>query len=526
MKINKPVTNTEVDYPEDYNILSTTNLKGALTYCNDDFIKVSGFTEEELIGHNHNIVRHPDMPPAAFSDLWSHLKSEKPWMGIVKNRCKDGSYYWVDAYVTPIKENGGTNEYQSVRTKPDRKIVRRAENIYRQLMEGKTPLALRLPKFSIRTKLATGFALAVIPPLGALAGNGAVNSLTTWAIAAFSLATAAATTHLLSRRISAGAHFARKVVDNPLMQLIYTESTDEIGQMALAMKMQASELRAVVGRVSDSSKQLKGSAESLASTIEQTNVRVHEQQSQTNQVAAAMHEMSATVQEVARNAAYAAEGTNEARQSADEGRAVVDETIRSIQDVASGVDQAAEVINQLYSNAANISTVVDVIRGIAEQTNLLALNAAIEAARAGEQGRGFAVVADEVRTLAQRTQQSTQEIQDMVERLEVGANDAVKAMKQGTEKTESSVQRATAAGKALADIAAGISKISDMNTQIATAAEEQSAVADEINRNVGVINDLGQVTADEAYRNGEISQKLIHEARHQQQLVAQFQRRA
>jgi len=105
MKINMPVNDTEINYPSHYNILSTTNLKGAITYCNDDFIEVSGFTEEELIGNNHNMVRHPDMPPAAFGDLWSHLKNEKPWMGIVKNRCKDGSYYWVDAYVTPIKEN-------------------------------------------------------------------------------------------------------------------------------------------------------------------------------------------------------------------------------------------------------------------------------------------------------------------------------------------------------------------------------------------------------------------------------------
>ncbi len=525
MKINTPVTDTEVDYPEDYNILSTTNLKGALTYCNDHFVEVSGFTEDELIGRNHNVVRHPDMPPAAFADLWSHLKSEKPWMGIVKNRCKDGNYYWVDAYVTPIKENGVVNEYQSVRTKPDRNIVRRAETVYRQLMQGQTPLALRLPKFSIRSKLATGFALALAPPLWALIGNSALVSPATWTIVGLSLMTAVATTHLVSRRITAGARMAREVIDNPIMQLIYTDSTDEVGAMALAMKMRTSELRAVVGRISDSSQQLKGSAESLASTIERTNVRVHEQQSQTDQVAAAMHEMSATVQEVARNAAYAADATTEAQQAADEGRAVVTETIQSIRDVAGCVEQAAEVINQLHSNAANIGTVVDVIRGIAEQTNLLALNAAIEAARAGEQGRGFAVVADEVRTLAQRTQQSTQEIQDMVERLQAGANKAVRAMESGTEQTESSVQRATAAGTALEAITRVITKISDMSTQIATASEEQSAVAEEINSNVAAINELSQGTADEAYQNGEISQKLIHEARRQQQLVTQFQRR-
>ena len=523
MKINTPVTNTEVDYPEDYNLLSTTNLKGAITYCNDDFIKVSGFTEDELIGRNHNVVRHPDMPPAAFRDLWSSLKSKQSWMGIVKNRCKDGSYYWVDAYVTPIRENGEVKEYQSVRTKPDNKIVKRAEQIYKQLMQGKTPLALRLPKFGIRAKLITGFTLAVAPPLAALTGGLSLDSLATWTMAGLSLGSAVLTTWLISRRVTEAAHIARKTINNPLMQLIYTNSTDEIGEVTLAMKMQASELRAVVGRISDSSLSLKGSAESLASTIEQTNVHIHEQQSQTDQVATAMHEMSATVQEVASNTAFAAEATTNAQESADEGRTVVNQTIQAIRDVASGVEHAAEVINQLHTDAATISTVVDVIRGIAEQTNLLALNAAIEAARAGEQGRGFAVVADEVRTLAQRTQQSTQEIQNMVERLQAGANEAVDAMEQGKGKTESSVQCATEAGKALENIATVIGKISDMNTQIATSTEEQSAVAGEISDNIIAINALCQSTSDEAYKNGEISQQLIHEARRQQQLVEQFQ---
>jgi methyl-accepting chemotaxis protein len=393
-------------------------------------------------------------------------------------------------------------------------------------MQGKTPLALRLPRVSVRSKLIAGFALAVVPPVWALlAGAGVLSGTAIWAIAGLSLGSAAATTHLVSRRIAEGVRAAHSVIDNRLMQLVYTNSTDDIGAMALAMKMQASELRAVVGRISDSSLRLKGSAESLASTIEQANVRVHEQQAQTDQVATAMHEMSATVQEVACNAAFAADATVSAQQAADEGHAVVSEAIQSIRNVAGGVEQAAAAINQLHSNAANIGTVVDVIRDIAEQTNLLALNAAIEAARAGEQGRGFAVVADEVRTLAQRTQQSTREIQEMVERLQEGANGAVEAMEQGTEKTESSVQRAAAAGQALDDIAKAISKINDMNTQIATAAEEQSAVAEEINSNVAAINELGQGTADEAYRNGEISQKLIHEARRQQQLVEQFWRR-
>ncbi len=526
MKINTPVTDTEIDYPENYNILSTTDFKGAITYCNADFVEISGFSIEELSGRNHNIVRHPDMSPAAFTDLWSSMKREQPWMGIVKNRCKDGRYYWVDAYVAPIKEHGKVQGYQSVRTKPERSTVRRAEKIYRQLMQGRMPLALRLPAIGIHSKLAAGFTLALVPPLWVLATGSTVGSLTTWAIGALSLCAAGVTTALISGRLRAGARVARKIIDNRTMQLVYTDSTDEVGAMTLAIKMIASELRAVVGRINDSSLHLKGSAESLAGSIEHTSERVNEQQTQTDMVATAMNEMSATVQEVARNAAYAADRTAEAQHFAGKGRSVVDETIQSIRDVSEGVEQAAGVINQLNDDATRIGTVVDVIRGIAEQTNLLALNAAIEAARAGEQGRGFAVVADEVRTLAQRTQQSTQEIQNMVERLQTGVNEAVDVMGQGTRKTEVSVQCATAAGNALEDIARTISEISDMNLQIATAAEEQSAVAEEINRNVATINELGQGTADEARHNGEISQQLIDEAQRQQQLVAQFQHRA
>lgn len=524
MKINTPVTNTEVDYPADYNLLSTTDLKGTTTYCSKDFIKVSGFSEPELTGRNHNVIRHPDMPPAAFADLWSNLKLERPWMGIVKNRCKDGSYYWVDAYVTPIKEQGKVDEYQSVRSKPERSIVRRAEKIYQQLMQGKMPLALRLPKVSIRSRLIAGFAFTMAPLLWVLMGNTEINGFSIGVAAMMSLAVAMLTTWRVSRRLSSGARAAHKVIDNPLMQLIYTNSTDEVGAMTLAMKMQDSELRAIVGRVSDSSLTLKDSTESLASTIEQTNLCMTDQHAQTDHVATAMRDMSATVQEVARNASYAADGAMQAQQSAIEGREVVNKTIQSIQEVAGNVDQAAEVVNQLNGDAASIGTVVDVIRGIAEQTNLLALNAAIEAARAGEQGRGFAVVADEVRMLAQRTQQSTQEIQDMVEHLQMRVKEAVKAMEKSTGKTEGSVQCATAAGKSLEDITEVIASISDMNTQIATAAEEQSSASEEINANVAAINELGQDIADTTTQNGEISQKLINEVHRQQQLVAQFQR--
>ncbi len=158
MKKNLPVTEVEVTFSDRANILSTTDLKGAITYVNDDFIKISGFEEEELIGKNHNIVRHPDMPPAAFQMLWESLKKGKSWMGLVKNRCKNGDHYWVHAYATPIERNGAVAEYQSVRRKADKEHVHRAEWLYPQLMAGKSPGVIR-PGLSLNRKMQLYFTL-------------------------------------------------------------------------------------------------------------------------------------------------------------------------------------------------------------------------------------------------------------------------------------------------------------------------------------------------------------------------------
>lgn len=524
MKINQPVTRHEINFPETYNILSTTDLKGAITYCNKDFIEISGFTLDELEGSNHNIVRHPDMPPAAFEDLWTSLKNDRPWMGMVKNRCKDGSFYWVDAYVTPIKVNDIVNEYQSVRTKPDRALIKQAESTYQLLIQGKLPFRLRLPNITTGIKLTLGFSVAVVPPLALLIATNGIASLSTLLTCGLSLFGSVSTIFLVSKRITQITRISRKVIQNPLMQWVYTQSTDDVGEIELAIKMQSSELRAVVGRVSDSSLSLKESVDDLSSIIEKNNKSIHEQQVQTNQVATAMNEMSSTVHEVARNATHASESTFEAQQAAQDGQQVVNNTITSISEVASSIDQTSKVINKLNDDAGNITSIVEAIRGIADQTNLLALNAAIEAARAGEQGRGFAVVADEVRTLAQRTQASTEEIQAMVENLQAGSDQAVKMMLEGRKKSDACVQHATDAGDMLNNITHAVSIVSDVNTQIATAAEEQSAVAEEINMNIVHINEAAQETVNNAAKTSIISKNLSEEAQRQQQLVIQFQR--
>jgi methyl-accepting chemotaxis protein len=278
----------------------------------------------------------------------------------------------------------------------------------------------------------------------------------------------------------------------------------------------------LVKEILGSAGQLAAAAEELSAITEQTNDGVLRQQGEIEQVATAMNEMSATVTEVSRNASSAAGAAQEADDRAKEGCEVVNTTVETINNLASEVERTSEVIENLKGDSISIGTVLDVIRDIAEQTNLLALNAAIEAARAGEQGRGFAVVADEVRTLASRTQQSTREINDMIERLQNGANQAVKVMEMGRTKAEESVEQAAKAGGALQAITGVVDNIRSMNIQIASAAEEQSSTAEEINRNIVNISEVAQETAGGSQQTASASDELARLASDLQSQVGKF----
>ena len=250
------------------------------------------------------------------------------------------------------------------------------------------------------------------------------------------------------------------------------------------------------------------STDEMSAVANDTRQITSDQQQQIDQVATAINEMTATVQEVARNTSEAAEAAVKADEEADNGRSIVNQTLNSIQSLESTVSNATDVIGTLDQDSQNIGTVLDVIKGIAEQTNLLALNAAIEAARAGEQGRGFAVVADEVRTLASRTQASTQEIEDTIAKLQSGAQNAVQAMTQGRQQTTATVQQAREVSQSLDSIAQAVNIIKDMNQQVATAGEEQSAVSNEINQNISRISELAHAGSEDAEKTAQSSSKL------------------
>ncbi|SEE04959.1 methyl-accepting chemotaxis protein [Pseudomonas anguilliseptica] len=521
MRNNQPITQRERTFPAQQRLISTTDLKGQITYCNDAFVEISGFSRDELIRAPHNLVRHPDVPAAVFQHMWDTLKKGQPWMGIVKNRCKSGDHYWVNAYVTPVTENNQVVGYESVRVKPTAEQVRRAEALYQRINSGKSAIPNSDRWLPI---VQDWLPFILVSQVGFLIGVW-LDSSWGFAIAAgLSVPLGLAGLNWQQRGLKRLLRLADQTTSDPLIAQMYTDSRGAQGRLDMSILSQEARLKTCLTRLQDTAEQLTLQAKQADALAHNSSAGLERQRSETDQVATAINEMAATTLEVASNVARTAIATQDANRLTSAGRGIAAETRQAIQRLSQSVGDTGETVTRLAQDSTEIGGVVDVIKGIADQTNLLALNAAIEAARAGEMGRGFAVVADEVRSLAQRTAESTGQIHQLIAKLQRTAEEAVLTMEVGRKQADEGVERVQQADEALAGISDAVANITDMANQIAAAAEEQSAVADEVNRSITTIAQLADQTAGEAHDTALLSEALTATANGQYALVERFNR--
>ncbi|MFA5170475.1 MAG: methyl-accepting chemotaxis protein [Sulfuriferula sp.] len=488
MRNNMPVTGVEYVLNDSETIVSKTDLQGNITYINQDFINISGFSEKELIGAPQNIVRHPDMPREAFADFWHTLKSGKAWTGLVKNRCKNGDHYWVEANAAPMVENGKVVGYTSIRIKPDRAQVQAAESAYREIRNGNSKLEVIegeavsrslfsrlnvLERMHFKTKMIMSSAL-----LALLFALNLISSLLSQPPAYWSI-TASSAGLMLS--ILFGFTFYRSIV-KPLQRVqrdidrmsagdltgkIESNGENELGKVIQSLRILQINVKLLVGQIKEASDIVNTGAAEISSGNTNLSSRTESQASSLEETAAAMEQLTSTVKQNADNAYEANKLVTSTSDIAVKGGAAVGNVINTM--------------SAIQDSSSKIADIIGVIDSIAFQTNILALNAAVEAARAGEQGRGFAVVATEVRSLAQRSAAAAKEIKVLID-------DSVEKVELGSKLVDE-------AGKTMSEIVSSVNGVASYMSDITAASKEQSAGIEEVNQAVMQMDEMTQQNA-------------------------------
>lgn len=487
MRQNLPVTNTEFQFPDGVTLVSTTDLKSHITYCNPAFIAVSGYSREELIGQPHNLVRHPDMPPEAFRDMWATLQSGSPWSAMVKNRRKTGEHYWVMANATPVLENGQPVGYMSVRTKPTREQVAQAEALYARMRSesasGNVTLALsrgRLVRTGWRGLLqrwteptlgrkmgaiTLALAFGVLFMERAIVGASEGWQWVGYGVAlALALATATWMRRMMVAPLGEAITFANRMAAGDLGARLSSQHRGEFGELARALNQLNVNLQAVVSDVRHEVEGVQVASSEIAAGNHDLSARTESQASSLEETAASMEELSSTVEHSANAAREAASLSERASQVAREGNEAMHKVVQTM--------------DEIHKSSSRIGEIIQVIDGISFQTNILALNAAVEAARAGEQGRGFAVVAGEVRNLAQRTLTAAKEIKVLID-------DSAAKVSQGSELVHGT-------GRTMGQVVTAVEQVNSLISDITSAAREQSMGLSQINQAVGQLDSVTQ----------------------------------
>jgi aerotaxis receptor len=539
MRNNQPVSGREYPFPHGKTVISYTNLKGQITRANEAFIELSGFTKEELMSQPHNLVRHPDMPPEAFRDLWDTLKKGRPWNGLVKNRRKDGDHYWVRAYASPLADGTG---YVSVRVAVTRQETNAADQLYAQmrnddsirLEEGQpvgggilAKLMRRLGSTGIAARLwwmavsgIVGFILLIsvgrsdldetVVVILALLGSIAL-LMQAWMVVS-----------KIKNGLLASREAAESIANGDLTRPLPAPSKDELGDLNAALSVMRNNLLELIANVREgifSLNQVSGDVSSSA----QHSSKVTEMQSEAaSGMAAAMEELSVSIDQINEHANDAHRVSQVSSVQAMEGGRVIHSTATEMENISTSVNLVSEKINGLEEYSKQISGIANSIREIADQTNLLALNAAIEAARAGEQGRGFAVVADEVRKLAERTTNSTTEISGMIVNIQEGTKQAVQEMGLSVARVNEGVKLARQAGDSVGSIRQAAEHAVHAVDDITQAIEEQSMAAKDIAQRIEKIAQGTEENSRAATKTASSAEKMTALSKQLDELAARF----
>ncbi|NGM87596.1 PAS domain-containing protein [Parapusillimonas sp. SGNA-6] len=503
MRKNFPVYNVETKVRADQYLISKTDKKGKITYANPAFVEISGYTREELIGKPHNLIRHPDMPASAFQDLWDTLHAGKPWLGLVKNRRKDGGFYWVLANVAPIFEHGEVTGYASVRVKASDEQIEAAQDFYDRINAGENtgytvkegqrvrtgwrrlldvvalPFADTLKAGMFRMAALSTGTIAVSAWFAATGGLPAEHRA--WALAGIGVATLANLAYgwriaeRMIKPLQGAAKIARQVAAGNLQIDIDTEQRGEVGNLYFYLDLMRKSLIGIASDVHAGAYSTARGAQILDASNTNLSARTEDQAASLQETAASMEELTVTVKQNADNAHLASQLANESMQTAKRGGTVVSDVVATMQGI--------------HESSRRIGDIVSLIEEIAFQTNILALNAAVESARAGEAGRGFAVVAGEVRSLAQKSSSAAKEIKALID-------ESVNRMAVGSEQAER-------AGETMEEIVASVQRVTDIMGEISVASVQQSSGLEQINQaiaqmdgvthqNAALVQDLGR----------------------------------
>lgn len=496
MRKNLPVTQVETVVREDQYLISKTDMKGRIIYANPAFVEVSGFSRDELIGKAHNIIRHPDMPPEAFADLWETLKAGKPWLGLVKNRRKDGGYYWVLANAYPVVENGEVSCYASVRIKATPEMIQAAEAFYQDINNGKARWHTVRQGQKVRKGLARVIDLAKLPFSSSLrismlrmtamglaaigisaytAATGGVStsqSMVFWPVVGILTAGMLGYGWVIAQRVvnslKEAARQARQISAGNLTLELEEGKSDEVNELNFYLDIMRKSLISIGNDVQSGITAAGHTAQILYANNSHLSARTEDQAASLQETAAAMEQITATVKQNTDNAHLANRLTSESMQIARRGGEVVSEVVTTM--------------NGISDSSRKISDIVTLIEGIAFQTNILALNAAVESARAGEAGKSFAVVAGEVRNLALKSSQAAKEVKVLID----DSNSRITA---GSE-------QASRAGGTMQEIVDSVKRVADIMGEITTASEEQSTGLSEINIAIGQMDGVTQQNAN------------------------------